>query len=256
MPGAYPKQEAEGTWWAKIRRADKHLQEFIVELARLQSLTVDFEVTHQREIIDGVDLLVVHGFVENVVTNDVATVVGDILANTRDSLDHLMKGLTGGRRVNFPILEVENEERFRKVTVDMVPEARALVLAVQPFKIPEFSTKADPLSVLRQMSNTDKHSTLHLLGTLICDPITALFLDDVKVDEYHNVPSKHMTGGKIANFPYPSKSNFAVSARGGVDFWLTDAERLNLNWAIPSTVESMVKYVRERILEPLDPFTR
>jgi hypothetical protein len=256
MPGVFPQQEAEGTWWAKIRRADKHLHEFIFELARLQSLTVEFDVMTEHDVVAGVDLLIVHGYVDNVGTNDLAAVVGDILSNTRDSLDHIMKGLTRRRRFNFPMLEEPGDEYFERATIGMAPEAKALVHSVQPFMNPEFGPKQDPLSVLRRMCNTDKHSTLHLLGTLICDPVSTLFINGEKVDEYHNTPSKYMSGGRIGNFAYPVQQNFTVTAHGQVELWLTDAERLNLNWVIPDTLERMVRYVRERILEPLDPFTR
>lgn len=96
-------------------------------------------------------------------------IVGDILHNTRSSLDnlayalaerHLNRALTPkeAKGVQFPITDGEPEfdEVRNRWLKHIAPAAQDVIKSVQPWDTPEHRVYR-PLSVLRELSNLDKH---------------------------------------------------------------------------------------------------
>jgi len=102
--------------------------------------------------------------------------VGEIVHNMRSALDHIVWELvilnTGNPpRTNqnqFPIFETEagfNARGVRKFLHDVRADAINLIQSEQPFRTGE-GVKS-PLWHMRELSNADKHRTLHIVGTLL-----------------------------------------------------------------------------------------
>ena len=103
--------------------------------------------------------------------------VGDVLHNLRSALDYLIYQLAiegsgqdpppNYRELQFPIFTREDGnrgyDRLAPKQIKGVPgPAQALLKTVQPFDDP-----SDPLWTLRELSNADKHRTLHLTVTYL-----------------------------------------------------------------------------------------
>ena len=101
--------------------------------------------------------------------------IGEIAHNLRSALDHLVWELvihhTGspptGSKSGFPIFETETGYRNRAgpLIAGVSPEARALIEARQPFATGDGILS--PLWGLYELSNFDKHRTLHLTGATL-----------------------------------------------------------------------------------------
>jgi hypothetical protein len=100
-------------------------------------------------------------------------VIGEILHDIRSALDHLIYQLViyatdtapGDRsRTQFPIFDDNNEyaKHRPKMLKGVGSKATALIEAFQPFSTGE--STSSPLWHLNELSNVDKHRTLHLTG--------------------------------------------------------------------------------------------
>jgi hypothetical protein len=108
--------------------------------------------------------------------------VGEIVHNLRSALDHLVWELvihhTGSpptsNKTQFPIFETEKGYRDRSGPniAGVSPEAATLIESLQPFATgkdgdPRASIQRQPLWLLHELSNFDKHRTLHLVDVAI-----------------------------------------------------------------------------------------
>ena len=103
-----------------------------------------------------------------------AVIIGEILYDLRSALDHLawqlvlQNGGTPTSKTEFPIFKDEinfKSDAPRKVR-GMSDTAKAAIEALQPYKTGEDARDAamQKLWVLHELSNIDKHQTLHLAG--------------------------------------------------------------------------------------------
>jgi hypothetical protein len=97
-------------------------------------------------------------------------VVGDCVQNLRSALDHLIWHLSTEderkshpKQIQFPItLTKQDWASFGSRSIQgLVPAARKAVLVLQPFTKPS-ADRPDPLAVLNELSNLDKHRRIHL----------------------------------------------------------------------------------------------
>ena len=104
--------------------------------------------------------------------------VGEIVHNFRSALDHLVWELAGRptartSKTQFPIFETEPgfSNRQRQYLKDVPINAIALIKAEQPFFIRKDGTAEgivqSPLWHLKELSDIDKHRTIHLTGTAL-----------------------------------------------------------------------------------------
>lgn len=132
--------------------------------------------------------------------------LGDIFHNLHSSLDHLAWQLAvrenggcelpAGERITFPIFK--NKSRFWRRRPDgkwtglsgantllRFPEdARALVVAVQPYNDGNRAPN-HPLWALHQLSNEDKHKTLHVVRSAMVDSRLEIEeLEDARIEHF------------------------------------------------------------------------
>lgn len=102
--------------------------------------------------------------------------IGEIIHNLRSALDHVVWELvvlkTGGppktKQNQFPVFETEpgfNDRGVGKFLADVGAEAIDLIRSEQPFRTGE--NALSPLWHLKELSDVDKHRTLHVTGSLV-----------------------------------------------------------------------------------------
>ncbi len=171
----------EASFLSKLRRAEKHVQELEVEIAKYG----DRRPYSMSPVLKGKK----HTgkwklqFSERPENTDIGIVAADVVYNLRSGLDHLACALnppTKRRHVYFPIyfpgvweepVPGENEERakargrWKTDTETMRPEAVAILKKLQPR---EDGGKNDPtvsfLKALNVLSNKDRHQRLPFIA--------------------------------------------------------------------------------------------
>ena len=155
----------------KFRRADEHgkaLDDEIKQFLRTTPYRLVPEIS-----ADGYE----HRFRVRVrarVPDRVSLVLGDCISNYRAALDHLAFRLveleqgSAGQDSMFPVwttcerFRVSGYPRIR----NMGSEAQAAVMRRQPcYRRPYHARHLDPLTLLNELCNVDKHRRLHLLGS-------------------------------------------------------------------------------------------
>jgi hypothetical protein len=132
--------------------------------------------------------------------------VGDAIQNIRNALDYLVYELSPSRerkrgRTGFPIFddeclfEVEGRRMIRGITGD---ELR-LIERVQPYKTTD-PPKNDPLSVLRRLSNKDKHRLLLPVVAAVSNSDSWIESTNAIIDFTYYAPGPVEHDGKIMAF--------------------------------------------------------
>jgi hypothetical protein len=177
--------------WLKWARAVDHAQELAAETRRY-GVTTNHEYVHTDNASDYTNPLVCRDWrlrVLNPIPERWSLLVGDVVANLRDALDHAFwaaavhhSGVPARpTQVAFPIYTSETKfirEARKRLSSLVAPEVWEIVELVQPY---HDSSRAhiDPLEVLRFLSNVDKHRAVHIvenvqvsLGPVLlhCDP--------------------------------------------------------------------------------------
>jgi hypothetical protein len=159
-----------GGCWAKIERANENIKNLEAEIAafvRPDPYIVVGNVDHQKNECT---------FVANAKTIPLrfSVLAGEIIHHLRSSLDHLMCALVLQRsnvvnsRHGFPICLNEKDFRAARKTGKMEGisgAAEAIVERLQPYRNADWrNTVSDnPLSILHQFNNTDKHRLLAVI---------------------------------------------------------------------------------------------
>lgn len=109
------------------------------------------------------------------------TVVGDVVHNLRSALDHVVYTISyrrnpsefrDDRTTAFPIcndLATFHRRRRREWEpyheIRGIPdEAKAIIEGLQPYQRGQDDLRSDPLWILREMDDIDKHRTIHITG--------------------------------------------------------------------------------------------
>jgi hypothetical protein len=158
--------------WAKLRRAQVHLDE-LYSAGRRYADSRPYSIREEREIEHG--NLYRKFFVDHVdpIPGNLALAMGDCVQNTRAALDHLAwqlvlaAGNTPTDSTAFPIFDsgLTKKGKVRNIRVDggIDPGALALVKCSQPYTRRNDPSN-DPLAILHDLSNIDKHRTVLLVG--------------------------------------------------------------------------------------------
>lgn len=170
--------------WAKLNRADDHLQRLKTEISEFLSTNpylVGEEIDANQRDASGRPMTT-HTFRAFIIRErpDWGPLIGDVLNNLRSSLDHLAWHLSGGRGDNqtaFPIFSSrEKYELSAAAHLRHIPEpARARIERQQPWYQRSDDPESHPLWVLHRLTNDDKHKRLHITQTvfnIVLDPRT------------------------------------------------------------------------------------
>lgn len=198
--------------------------------------------------------------------DDIATIVGDIVANTRDALDHIYGVLAPDERRAFPIFTrdplaadaeggvVRRWNRFEQDCRQMRTIASALVEDVQPIRrFPQFPG-TDPLAVLQRMSNADKHRTLHVIVGQIREPTTVVTIPGHETQNISRFEHRGIDWAIIAWLPADAQDveGVRVEVCCGMELVLREADMPQGHWEMPTSLENLVEYVKKAVISPLD----
>jgi hypothetical protein len=179
--------------FCKLYRANEHLQLLDKELAVF--LQPDcYEIVNEFE--DDGEILELPGLAEprrrGIMRRRVifkkrppllrwGTIIGDAIQNLRSALDHIVytisyrsnsSGFMNDETTEFPICDNFDALRgphrrtwgpFHQIR-GIPKDAQAIIEGLQPYHRGKESLQADPLWILREMSNIDKHRTIHPTG--------------------------------------------------------------------------------------------
>jgi len=175
------------SWWLKVKRAQKHMIDIKreagvyagrhpYELVRVHKPESQRKVEYRVRLIEQPDPMI-------------AVMLGDFVHNLRSALDHIIVASVPNKRrfkASFPILfddiwardtngdfvidDADRRTNFESAIAGLVPEARTLVVQVQPY---HFGTDRFvwPIGIISRLENADKHRTLITVGGGVFNPI-------------------------------------------------------------------------------------
>ena len=265
------------TWWIKLRRAEKHLAEFKSEFSRLRDGAHPLRVSQEIMPGNGMDFLIVRGCLPPLTNDcdDIAAIVGDMIANTRSALDHICVALTGSDRAQFPVFtddiwqpdidpagkdrNKKRREDFKNWTRGMPAVALDLIKKVQPYAATQQWPASNPLAVLNRISNADKHRTLMIMSQYIYNERVFVsvpgYLDPSSAGI--NEPGRQRADGAILGtlpVTWPASITPLVAASGGIIIGLKEESSLSWDWDVPGSLDVLVEYIRTAVIDPLDAF--
>ena len=161
---------------AKLGRARKHLDQLRRDIAEYVAPGNAYTVRQERHPDTGHRVL--HTTFRDV-DPEWPLVIGDCLHNLRSALDHVVNELSGGMpHTEFPIFKDRREFfKLESPSHTMGPKTGALyklrgvsdrawcaIESAQPYVAEEngLDPETEPLWILHQLNNIDKHRTLHL----------------------------------------------------------------------------------------------
>jgi hypothetical protein len=129
--------------------------------------------------------------------DEIAIAVGDFMHNVRSGLNHLAAACTDDehqRSVQFPIFTTDpglyqgpdTRNSWKRQTAGIAPAAYAAIDALQPFRSPQNQTIANGLTLVEDISNTDKHRELIILATALSEPIVTVVAPNGQRFPIHN----------------------------------------------------------------------
>jgi hypothetical protein len=210
----------------------------------------------------------------------ISLVVGDCLFDLRSALDHLVRdlGQRTGRcitdadfaRTEFPIFK-DQFYKSRKPTIDSVRDKACCVCSkalteielLQPYVRRQTAPETDPLWILQELHNWDKHNVLLLTSSLLLNPKMLFpFAENVEVIESTVID---------ANWPFPNDapvlrarfriidqtkgSDVGMQPNFAVDVAFDHTNRLVPSQQVTGVLDSLIEEVGAVInmLEPLCP---
>lgn len=263
----------ERSFNAKLRRAEKHIKDLEIEISRYSArhpYTVRSKFEAKKKPCLRLE------FTEYPEDTDISLIAGDALYNLRAALDHLMAALvpkTQERSVYFPIffqgvwgkpVPGEDEERAKnraqwcRYTTDVADEAVAILKAVQPRN---GARDSDPtinfLVALNRLAVKDRHVKLPFIAPTLGQPVvTFLRADGATRKSWTELAPGHSLedGAELNPNPWPEG---AVKVKiEGTPVITVKVGGPNSNIQLPVSLTKGLAEVRERIIDPLTPYTR
>lgn len=251
----------------KLDRAQEHLQRLDAEIGvyldrEPYKLVLNIPPSNDR-------LVLVEFHVITEPDDRLGVVIGDCLFNIRSALDHLMcrlvesKGGTVTRKTQFPISDVRRIDKAGKPVLPKVAgltaaDVLALIDDLQPYQRGDNAT-SHPLSVLRHLSNADKHVLLHVTAAHVADATCSLRFPDGRL--VHGAPTgtvaRHET--PIAAFrwtePFDKAANAQVQVEASGSAFVAIKEAGP--WSgkpVAVVLEEVFQFTRDVVVASLHPF--
>jgi hypothetical protein len=157
------------TFHMKPSRADEHLEALNNEVAAFLE-TRPYEVVIKKDIPAG--KLSTQVIYRHAPPDLLLMLIGDVLHNLRSALDHLAWSLAGteaDRSTEFSIFvdEIKYRSGATRKMHDMPTTAQNIIESLQPYKGVHGLPESEPLWLLQQLSNEDKHHTLNLVAAQV-----------------------------------------------------------------------------------------
>ncbi len=190
---------------------------------------------------------------------DIAIIVGDAVHNLRSALDHLAWQLVisaGGspdRFTQFPILLDALGKKgpcLADVAGGISSGALALVESLQPYNRVDDPT-LDPLAILAELSNFDKHRMVVLTELLVTDPSTGITFGGDPANYSYVTSGRFENDAIITTLPFAAGpgDDVDVNARCSTEVAIRQPFELN----VPALEElfKLPTFLREKVIEPL-----
>lgn len=156
----------------KLRRAEKHLNDARASIqAFLESRPYTFALEANPK---PPDFIIVVQATQLAPADDTGVIIGDFAHNARSALDLLTFQLSNlppddsdRRSLQFPIFDDEDryKDHVERYLAKVKPEHIAIIEDFQPYKNHD-GFDNDPLSLLHDINNVDKHRVLHVIGAI------------------------------------------------------------------------------------------
>jgi hypothetical protein len=216
---------------------------------------------------------VVRAYLPDYPEDEISAIVGDLLFNTRCALDHIYVFLSRDERAEFPILTYDvwvadldpstGKDRNQPRRSSLLKHARkmpvgafALIKSLQPYlNLPE-RPNDQVLAILNSFSNVDKHRRSHLIKGSVFQPRTTL---DVPGSEREVIERKgdYVDGTIVGQFPAPpSDSQAEVETYSGIYVTFQEGRTGGKRWDASHVLPTLVEFVRDNVILPLEEFTR
>jgi hypothetical protein len=198
-----------------------------------------------------------------------STLVGDCVFNMRSALDNLVCGLVRAQKpdakcagTRFPIqLEragYENEVEQLEVLKGVPPDAIAIIRDLQPFNRPEDTRRLDPLFILNQLSNRDKHRAVMLSTGYQKNAQLVIHGHDGKQYLIRLTKPLYSHGPEIIPLDLPAAAlrgdTTRVAAMGTAVLAFRDESGPWADRSIDEVLAACLNYIEEKVLAPLKPF--
>jgi hypothetical protein len=188
--------------------------------------------------------------------------VGDAIQNIRNALDYLVYGLSPPKyrrrgKTGFPIyddeclFEVEGRKLIRGITGDEL----TLIERFQPYKRTN-PARNDPLSILRRLSNKDKHRLLLPVVAAVSDSGSWIASTNATIELTYYAPGPVKHNAKIMTFTArpedPSKEMY-VEPQSGLEIQLGEVgmfypEGVPITAELSDFLEYLLHYVSHDLI--------
>lgn len=251
------------SFFRKLERAEKHLTEVEGMIAEYVSRH-PYEVGKGMENDEGRSVRFLR-FTEQP-DNMLAVVIGDVIHNVRSALNHLAVACVPRekrrRRVQFPIFDedpatIEDLER-RKATLDawkkqtkgMIPEARAALQTLQPYNSGFDNKTLHGLTIVEELSNTDKHRELVVTGSGLRNPVVRKFTNGLALRP-ESVVGDVKDGAQITSEPFPREVEMEIE---GTVLVVVGMGEKGGYAELPSALHTVIRACREGAIPTMIPY--
>lgn len=250
------------SFFLKLQRAEKHVAEAEAMIAAYVS-SHPYEVGKGMEGEDGRSVRFLR-FTEQP-DNMLAVVIGDVIHNLRSALNHLAAACTPREnwdRVQFPIFERDpatiEELNWRKAslkawnrqTSGMIPEAVAALQTLQPYYTGFDQKTWHGLSIVEELSNTDKHRELVITGSGLRNPMITKTVNGTALQPERAVGNVN-DGAKITTETFPRE--VAMQIKGTVLVVVSLGEHGG-HAELPSALHAVIRACRDSAIPTMTPF--
>ncbi len=247
---------------AKIKRADEHLTNLKAELQRgLDDHEYGFRAEDDPNVPGGV---LIFGKVPPGLMIRYGLIAGDVCHNLRSALDHLACQLTllsarkPTKSTQFPIFKsrIEYDQKSPPMIKGILPTIAARIERLQPYNTAPLGDplKTNPLWILSELSNADKHRMINIalvnipahVVTLGGEPLSPLDPADLDVLARSGVGKIGRVEhdallDRISTYP-PMPPDMHVNIRAPVQVTF-DEGGPGLGYPVVETLEALVEYV-------------
>ena len=251
----------------KFNRAQEHLDNLAGEIASYLDRE-PYKLVYNVQPSDQ-HLVLIEFHVVTKPDERLGIILGDYLHNLRSALDHLICRLverTGGKvtqGTQFPIFDSPPKDRRGqrsplRINGGVDPNVLALVESLQPYTRGE-GALSHPLSILRHLSNADKHQLLHVVHAGLIGHGCRLHLPNGTVlDPEPGIGAAHHET-PIAAFRFPEPFDVAlygkvqVEAGGSAFVALKEPEALE-DRPVTELLDEISRFVWNTVIAGLHPF--
>lgn len=251
-----------GSWWFKIDRARRHLDEAERYASRYEATR---PYRYERET-DGywATEFVVRAYLIDPPDFELSTILGDFFFNLRSALDHLAVALVPaerGRKAAFPIFTTDprppksnGHNTWRKSIDGMPQQAVSVIESLQPFLLHDQHPELDHLAILDQFAQADKHRELVAFARYLLNPVTTILGQDAGTLLSQTRPGAYGDGGIVAYFPLAEpldETDATVHVHGSIEIGIRRIGAAG-DFVFPGTLRALLDYVTGSVIPPLE----